>query len=220
MQQVMLDEIVGLERYEKIRDVFRRRIIELKKHRRVSVGDRITFVFENHETVLFQIQEMLRAEHITDIDKIRLEVEVYNELIPGDGELSTTMLIEITDQAQIRPELVRLIGIDQAVSLQIGNQFAIPGVFEGGRSTEDNLSAVQYVRFPLLAEARSAFCAERQEVQLIINHPHYQAQAVLSPDVQRSLAAELQRAQVDSEKPAGKKVWNAKSVNGQPSSSP
>jgi hypothetical protein len=193
MQKVMLDEIIGLERYEKMRDDFRRRIIALKKHRRVSVGDRVTFVFENHETVLFQIQEMLRAEHITDIDKVRFEVEVYNELIPGDGELSATMLIEITDQAQIRPELVRLIGIDQAVSLRIGNQFVIPGVFEGGRSTEDNLSAVQYVRFPLSVAARSAFRDDRQEVRLVIEHPNYHAQAVLSSEARRSLAAELER---------------------------
>lgn len=191
MRNVTLDEIVGLERYEKIRDEFRRRIIELKKHRRVSVGDRITFVFENHDTVLFQIQEMLRTERITDIDKIRFEVDTYNELMPGDGELSTTMLIEITEQAHVRPELVRLLGIDEAVSLQIGNRFTIPGVFEAGRSTEDNLSAVQYVRFPFSPEARAAFQDEHEDVRLVINHPNYQAQTQLSPEVRRSLAAEL-----------------------------
>ena len=127
MQKVTLDEIVGSERYEKIRDDFRRRVIELKKHRRLSVGDRMTFVFENHETVLFQIQEMLRAERITDIDKIRFEVDTYNELIPRDGELSSTLLIEITEQKQIRPELVKLIGLDKAVSLQIGQRLPVPG---------------------------------------------------------------------------------------------
>jgi hypothetical protein len=190
MQKVTLDEIVGIERYEQMRDDFRRRIIELKKHRRVSVGDRVTFVFENQETVRFQIQEMLRAEHITDIDKVRFEVTVYNQLIPEDGELSATMLIEITEQAQIRPELVRLIGIDQVVSLQIGNH-TIRGIFEGGRSTEDNLSAVQYVRFPLSAEARSAFRDEQQEARLVIEHPNYHAHTVLSSETRRSLAADL-----------------------------
>ena len=191
MQKVTLDEIMGLERYEKIRDEFRQWIIELKKHRRVSVGDRVTFVFENHETVLFQIQEMLRAEHITDIDKVRFEATVYNEMIPGDSELSATMLIEITDQALIRPELVRLIGIDQAVSLQIGSQFTIPGVFESGRSTEDNLSAVQYVRFPLSAEARAAFRGGQEEVRLVIAHPNYHAHTVLSTETRRSLASDF-----------------------------
>jgi len=191
MQKVTLDEIVGAERYEKIRDDFRRRIIELKKHRRLTVGDRLTFVFENHDTVLFQIQEMLRAERITDIDKIRFEVDTYNELIPGDRELSTTLLIEITEQEKIRPELVKLIGIDKVVSLQIRQRFVIPGIFEGGRSTEENLSAVQYVRFSLSPEACTAFCDIDQEVCLVIAHPHYQAQCRLPEETRKFLVAEL-----------------------------
>lgn len=76
MQKVTLDEIVGLERYERIRDEFRRHVIDLKKNRRVAVGDRITFVFENHDTVLFQIQEMLRTERITDKVRRSLAVEL------------------------------------------------------------------------------------------------------------------------------------------------
>src|ERR1044071_7339998 len=119
MQKIILDEIMGLERYERIRSQFRRHIIAVKKNRRVTVGDRITFVFENHDTVLFQIQEMVRAERIIDLDKIRFEVDTFNELIPAEGELSATMLIEITQPEQIRPTLVRLIGIDQAVTLHI-----------------------------------------------------------------------------------------------------
>lgn len=191
MQKVTLDEILGLERYEQVRDEFRRRIIALKKDRRVGVGECITFVFENHDTVLLQIQEMLRTEHITDLDKIRFEIDTYNTLIPDEGELSATMLIEITEKEQIRPQLVRLIGIDKSVTLRIGNQFIVPAVFEPGRSKEDNLSAVQYVRFALPPAARAAFRDEQQEVVLAINHPNYQAQTVLSPAVRRALAADL-----------------------------
>jgi hypothetical protein len=191
MKKVTLDEIVGLERYEKIRDEFRRHIIALKKQRRVSVGDRISFVFENHDTVLFQTQEMLRAERITDLDKIRFEVDIYNELVPAEGELSATMFIEITEQSRIREELVRLIGIDKAVALCIDDSLTIPAIFEAGRSKEDNLSAVQYVRFPLSCEARTAFRDEQQPVTIVITHPQYQARATLSPEVRRSLGAEL-----------------------------
>ena len=191
MKKVSLDEVMGLARYEQMRDDFRRRIIALKKQRRVPVGDHITFVFENHDTVLFQIQEMLRAERITDLDKVRFEVDVYNELIPEDGELSATMLIEITEQERIRPELIRLIGIDKAVSLRIGEQFSIPAIFEAGRSKEDNLSAVQYVRFPVPPDARQAFGDERQPVAIIINHPNYQAHTILSAEIRRALAAEI-----------------------------
>ncbi len=191
MRKVTLNDLVGLERYEQIREDFRRRIIELKKKRRVSVGDRVTFVFENFDTVRFQIQEMLRAERITDLDKIRFELEVYNALIPAPGELSTTMLIEITEQSRIREELLRLLGIDETVSLCIGNRYTVRGVFEAGRSKEDKLSAVQYVRFPLGLEEQKAFCDEHQEALLIIDHPHYQASAALAGEVRRSLIGDL-----------------------------
>jgi len=191
MQKVTVNDIVGRERYEHIRDQFRHHIIEVKKIRRVGVGDIITFVFENQDTVKFQIQEMLRAEHITDLDQTRSEIETYNELIPDEGELSATMLIEITEQDQIRPKLVSLIGIDKAVSLQIGQQFVIPAVFKAGRSKEDNLSAVQYVRFTLSPEAKAAFRDERQPVKIMINHPRYQAQTVLGPETRHALMADL-----------------------------
>lgn len=191
MQKVTINDIVGRERYEHIRDQFRAHVIDVKKIRRVGVGDIITFVFENQDTVKFQIQEMLRAEHITDLDQTRSEIETYNEMIPEDGQLSATMLIEITEQDQIRPQLIRLIGIDKAVSLHIGQQFVVPAVFEAGRSKEDNLSAVQYVRFVFSPEARAAFHDERQEAKIVIDHPHYQAHTVISPETRHALLADL-----------------------------
>ena len=191
MQTVTLDEIVGLERYERIRPEFRQCIIALKKNRRVTVGEQITFVFENHDTMLFQIQEMVRTERIIDLDKIRFEVDTFNELIPAEGELSATMLIEITQQEQIRPALVRLIGIDQAVALSISDRYRVPAVFEPGRSKEDNLSAVQYVRFPFSPGARAAFRDEGQEAMIVIEHPNYRARTILLPAVRHSLAAEV-----------------------------
>ena len=90
MNKVILDDIMGIPACEKVREKFRQRVIELKKKRRVPVGDKVSLVFENRETVIFQIQEMMRAERITDLDKIREEIEVYNGLIPEPGELSAT----------------------------------------------------------------------------------------------------------------------------------
>ncbi len=198
MNQVTLDDILGLERYEQVRDEFRRRIIALKKERRVAVGDQVTFVFENHDTMLFQIQEMMRTEHITDLDKIRDEIEVFNALVPNGHELSTTMLIEITDSDKIREELIQFMGIDEAVRLEIGDPaqggFSIPGQFEAGRSKEDKLSAVQYVRFPLDAAARKAFVDNRQPARLIIDHPNYHHAAAIAGAVRRSLAQDLEVA--------------------------
>ena len=196
MKKVTLDEVVGVGRYEEIRDGFRRQIIELKKHRRVAVGDRVTFVFENHDTMLFQIQEMLRAEHITDLDKIRDEIAVYNALIPEPGELSATMLIEITETEQIRDELLRFRGVEQTVRIEIGDGprtgFAVRGQFESGHSKDDKLSAVQYVRFAFDDAARAAFIAAADAVQLIIDHPDYRRATPITAAVHQSLADDLE----------------------------
>jgi hypothetical protein len=194
IRPVTLNDVVGLERYEALRDEIRRRIIALKRSRRVSVGPEITFVFENHDTVYFQIQEMLRAERITDLDAVRAELEVYNALLPKPGELSATMLIEITHQERIAERLLSFLGIDEAVSLQVGAD-RIAAAFEPGRSKEDKLSAVQYLRFVLPPAARRAFLDPAVPVQLVIDHPNYRAQVTLEGNTRASLGEDLRAAE-------------------------
>ena len=189
MKKIALDDILGFAAYEKVRDEFRREIIEKKKLRRVPVGENISLVFENRDTVIFQIQEMLRAERITDLDKIREEIAVYNELIPNPGELSATLFIEIEDQTHLRDELLKFLGIDEALNFKVGEQ-RIPGRFEEGRSKEDKISAVQYVRFSFNAESRQAFIAG-VPAEIIIDHANYRASEVLSAAVQGFLAQDL-----------------------------
>jgi hypothetical protein len=189
MKPVTLDDIRGIAAYEKVRAEFRQAIIDLKKRRRITVGDRVSLVFENRDTVIFQIQEMMRAEKITDLDKIREEISVYNELIPGPGELSATLFLEIEDQTHLREELLRFLGIDEALFLKIDGK-KIPARFEEGRSKEDKISAVQYVRFSLAQEDRAALAAAH-EVMLSIDHPRYTAETPLGPESRKALLADL-----------------------------
>jgi hypothetical protein len=189
MKKVCLDDIIGIAAYEKVRGTFRQRIIELKNSRRVAVGNKVSLVFENRDTVIFQIQEMLRAERITDLDKIRDEVEVYNGLIPAAGELSATLFLEIEDQTHLREELLKFLGIDEAVSLRVG-RYTIRARFEEGRSKEDKISAVQYVKFPFNAAELAAFVGG-QVAELQIDHPGYQSRAPLTAETRRYLIADL-----------------------------
>ena len=193
IRPVTLDDVVGLERYEAIRDDVRRRVIALKKARRVSVGPELTFVFENHETVYFQIQEMLRAERITDLDAVRAELAVYNALLPAPGELSATLLIEITDQSDVAERLLTFLGLDECVALMVGDR-RVAAEFEPGRSREDKLSAVQYVRFVLPPAARAAFADPSETVRLVVDHPNYRHETAITGEVRASLAADLQGA--------------------------
>jgi len=185
-------EILNLVEYERVREARRRELIAIKRPRRVSVGRHLTFVFENRETVWFQIQEMVRAERIVDEAKIAEEVEVYNSLLPRPGELAATMLIEITDAAQIKPVLDKLLGIDTRdyVKLTVGPH-VIVGAFEGGHSDEERgkLSAVHFVRFALPPEARRIFQAA--EVALVVEHPNERARTVLAEDTKQSLLRDL-----------------------------
>ena len=192
MKLLETSEILNLVEYEKVRDARRRRIVELKKARRIAVGRYLTFVFENRDTVWFQIQEMVRAERIVDDAKIAEEVEVYNALLPQPGELSATLMIEIEDAAQIKPVLDKLLGIDTRgyVTLTVGSR-VIPGDFEAGHSDEERgkLSAVHFVRFALPPEARASFATS--EVVLVVEHPNERARTVLSDGTKLSLLGDL-----------------------------
>ena len=129
MKPVDRGEILGLSEYETIRAPFRSRVIEEKKRRRVAVGGRVTAVFENHDTVLLQIQEMLRTERITREAAVLHEIETYNELIPPAGGLSVTMMIEIPDPAERDAFLVAAKGFERHVALVVDGQ-RFPATFD------------------------------------------------------------------------------------------
>ena len=192
MRQLETSEILNLVEYEKVRDVRRRETIELKRPRRVSVGRYLTFVFENRETVWFQIQEMIRTERIVDPGKIAEEVAVYNALLPRPGELAATMFIEIEQPDRVKPVLDDLLGIDTRdyVRLTIGPHVVV-GDFESGHSDEERgkLSAVHFVRFALPPEARRVFL--EAEVALVVEHPKERARTVLSDATKRALLHDL-----------------------------
>jgi len=190
MKPIAIEDMLGRERYATARDAIRRRIIAHKRVRRVAVGDRLSFLFEDRATIWYQTQEMLWVEHTTDLDAIRAELAVYNALLPGADELSATLLIEIEDRRHLKEELNRLIGIDEHVTLEVGEDVRVPATFEAGRQTAEKISAVQYVRFPLGREARDRIVAGAP-LTLAVAHPGYQVRARLTDDARASLAADL-----------------------------
>jgi hypothetical protein len=190
MRPVDPAEILDLTAYEKSRVEFMQRMIDYKKSRRVSVGDSLTFIFENRETVIFQIQELTRAERTVDPEQIAIECKVFNELVPGKDELSATLMIEITDPEMIRPELDRLVGIDEHVYLDIGDS-SIRATFDEKQFEEDRISAVQYVRFPLGAELAARFRDPSQRIVLRVEHPVYREATEITGETRASLVADL-----------------------------
>lgn len=178
MKSITLDEVIPSAEYERQREEFRRRIIALKQRRRLSIGPLITLVFENRETLQFQIQEMVRVEQIVDPAKVQEELDVYNALLPAVGELSATLLIEITDEAKMKEWLDGFMGLDhgQKVAIVAGHE-RVFGEFEGGHSHETKISAVHFVRFRPTASMKAVFADLRQPVSMTVQHGDYRAEA-------------------------------------------
>ena len=180
--------------YEKVRERMRSEVIALKAHRRVALGPNLTLLFENRETVLFQVQEMVRTERIVDEAKIQDELDAYDPLLPGGGELSATLFIEIPElvhmsQAQVRDTVNRFQGLDRgAVALVVDGERA-PARFESGGSKEEKMAAVHYLRFAVPEGRRDL---ARRDVRLVVDHPSGRAETALPEAVRAELARDLE----------------------------
>ncbi|MEJ7598362.1 MAG: DUF3501 family protein [Kofleriaceae bacterium] len=182
-------DIKGPALYGPIRDDYRTRVIALKRPRRVLIGDRVALVFENRHTLTLQIEEILRAESVSVEAAIEHEIEIYNELMPGEHHLAATLFIELPVDVDPYAALNQLVGLDEHVLLHIGPH-ALRASFEPGRSTADRISAVQYTRYPLSAEARAALLTAGTPIVLEIDHPNYRYRVECSDELRASLAAD------------------------------
>ena len=179
--------------YEKERSSYRQRIIALKKRRRLAIGNLITLVFENRDTVLFQIQEMVRIERIFDSEKIQEEIDVYNVLLPATHELSATLFIEITDSERIQELLDSFQELDRpgTLSIQIGEE-SIAADFEAGHSKEDKISAVHFVRFKTTEPFRQQLGNFEIPCHVVISHQHYQARVEVPTSMREEWLKDLE----------------------------
>lgn len=192
MTPLTQDELIPHDEYERQREVYRQSIIDLKRRRRISVGDKITLIFENRETLRFQVQEMIRVERIFDPQKIQEELDVYNALMPGSGELSATLLIELTDPETMKHWLDLFMGLDhgQKLGLRAGGE-VIYGEFEGGHSHETKISAVHFVRFRPTPAMVMAIGDETARVALTVHHAGYEAEAEVPWSMRQEWLADM-----------------------------
>ena len=190
MKKIGFEDLISLEEYERTRDDLRRKVIDVKRRRRVQVGPRVSLLFENRDTVLFQIQEMLHTEHITHHERVQEELDTYNDLIPADDELSATLFLEFEDSRQLPQELPKFTGIETSVSLRVGEHTA-EGVPDEIRSKEEITSTIHYLRFKLDSETRRAFGNGGSKVFLVVALPHYSQMVQIEGETREELASDL-----------------------------
>lgn len=194
--KLTLADIADLRAYERERADFRAHVIALKKRRRVHVGPVVTLVFENRDTIRFQIQEMARVEKLITDEAIQGELDTYNTLIPERGQLRATLFVELTDDDQMREWLPKLVGIERSVALRagVGDEGRLlraePEGAHAEQLTRDEITAsVHYVCWELTAEDVAA--VEAGPVALVIDHPAYQEATELSAATTAELLEDL-----------------------------
>ncbi len=182
MRPVARGELLDLGAYEKARPQMRARIIAVKAPRRVHLGESLTFLFENAETVRYQVQEMLRAERIVDEAAIAHELETYNELLGKKGELGCALLVEIDDPALRDVKLREWLLLPKRLYLTTASGKRIPASYDPRQVGADRLSSVQYLKFDVQGEVPVAIGTDLPGLAL---------EVALTPEQRAALADDL-----------------------------
>jgi len=147
VKPVERNEIIDYVTYEEQRDALRDEVMAAKALRRVHIGEYLTLLFENHLTIKYQIQEMVRVERMVKEADIQHEIDIYNEVLGGDGEFGCTLLIEIDDPAVRNVKLKEWWGLPERMYLLLEDGTRIRGTFDERQRGEDQVSSVQYMKF-------------------------------------------------------------------------
>jgi len=185
VRPVERNEIVDYLTYEEGRDEIRRKVMQEKADRRVHLGADLTLLFETRETVRYQIQEMMRTERIVREADIRHEIETYNELLGGPGELGCTLLIEIDDPLARSDKLARWLDLPKHLYARLEDGTKAYARYDPRQVGETRLSSVQYLRFPVGGRVPVALGCDHPDPELNAETPLAEAQrAALARDLE------------------------------------
>jgi hypothetical protein len=192
LHRITQDDIAAPATYARERADRRRALISIKRNRRIEVGPYATFYFENFDTMLAQVEEMLHIEKGGEA-QIAGELEAYNPLIPQGSELIATLMIEIDEPDRRLAMLMKLAGIEESVYLTIGARriVAAPTDYEDRTTPEGKTSSVHWVRFRFTADEVAAFKDPKENVVLGIAHANYGHMAVVPTETRAQLAQDF-----------------------------
>ncbi len=182
MRRVRRDELLDYVTYAERREALRRAAMEAKDARRVHVGEHLTFLFENAETIRYQVQEMIRAERIVREADIQHELDTYNELIGERGELGCTLLVEIEDPAHRDEKLSRWLELPEHVYVELAGGKRVNARYDERQLSSRRLSSVQYLKFATGGEV---------PVAVGCDHPELDSRTALSPEQRAALREDL-----------------------------
>ncbi|MEJ0007498.1 MAG: DUF3501 family protein [Steroidobacteraceae bacterium] len=174
MEKLTVEQLFSLEQYARRRQEFRAQVLEHKSHRRLAVGPNMTWCFEDRLTIQYQIQEMLRAEKVFELEGIREELESYNPLIPDGSNWKATLLLEFPDSEIRREQLGLLRGVEARCWVRVAGfekAFAIADE-DLPRENDEKTSAVHFLRFELSPRMLAAL-KNGAALSAGVDHEHY-----------------------------------------------
>ena len=177
MEKLTRESLYTLEAYAEAREAFRAQVMDHKRDRRLLLGTNAILLFEDHLTMKYQVQEMLRIERIFEAAGINEELEAYNPLIPDGSNWKATFMVEFPDPAERQAMLATLVGIEDCVWLQIGDGERIQPIADEDleRSDESKTSAVHFLRFEL-SQADVAALRAGADLAAGIDHDNYKVE--------------------------------------------
>jgi len=186
--RIDLDDVRVGAPYELARGDERHRIAELKRSRRIHLGDTLALVFENRDTIRSTLEEALRTERIDDPDRVGVELVAFNAVVPEPGQLAALLVLEVADPADLSAAAAHLEGIEHAVFIEVGGT-RVRGVPEAV-SPPGESAAAHLLRFALEPEQRAAIAAG-SAIVVGTEHPHLTVDVQLDDDQRRAVAADL-----------------------------
>jgi len=186
-------DLMSVEAYAAIRKDRRAEMIAYKKDRRLPLGPNATLYFENYDTMLYQVQEMVHTERGGE-EQIVDELAAYNPLIPQGRELVATFMLEYEDPAARDRVLRTLGGIEETVYLDIeGARAQASWETDVDRTTpEGKTSSIHFLRFPMTEAQAKAFKTPGARIVAGVEHAHYGHMAVVPEAVRKALAGDLE----------------------------
>lgn len=192
-RKLTLDDIADLRAYERERPEFRAHVIEVKRRRRVAIGEMLTIMFENRDTMRLQIQEMIRAEKLVTDEGVMEELKVYNPMIPMPGQLCATLFLELTSEDQVREWLPKLAGLEDSICLQLSDGSKVRGSIDAqhaaGLTRPDVTAAVHYLTFDFTEKQVEQFAFG--PVSVVCDQQNYLEVAPLSDETRQELLVDL-----------------------------
>ena len=185
-------DILPPAEYAARRAELRKSLIAVKKNRRMEVGPFATFHFENYDTMLQQVHEMLHIEK-GGAEQVPGELAAYNPLIPQGRELIATLMLEIEDVAKRNRELFRLAGIEEAAYIEVGDEriAGAPTEYDERTTPDGKTSSVHWLRFVFMPGQIAKFREGKLPAILGVAHPAYGHMAVIPPEVRAELAKDF-----------------------------